>query len=100
MAHIPRSAKFSSKWIAGDLFAYNIHIKSTPSANFFLPDCADPSLDSLDPGILTSPTANNPTLSNATEAYLGYVDLAHCATQESVIDGVSAETLKVAHFQE
>jgi len=63
MAQFIRSAKSGSKWTAR-----------------LLQSGSDPSLDHLDPAILTSPVSNveDPNLSDATADYLGYLDLATC----------------------
>ncbi|TFK20062.1 hypothetical protein FA15DRAFT_682699 [Coprinopsis marcescibilis] len=74
MAQLIRSAKSGSDWTNADLLAYNISITPTSPA---------PSLDHLDSTILTSPTTEDPTLSESTADYLGYLDLATHATQES-----------------
>lgn len=76
MAQLTRSAKSDSNW-NNELYAYNITITATSPINFFQLG-ADPSLDHLDPSILTSPAtdADDPNLSEGTSEYLGYLDLA------------------------
>ncbi|KJA26788.1 hypothetical protein HYPSUDRAFT_63566 [Hypholoma sublateritium FD-334 SS-4] len=99
MAQFIRSAKSGSDWTDAELLAYNVSITSTSPAVFFQSD-ADPSLDHLDPAILTSPNAEDPNLSAATADYLGYLDLASHATQESAIDDFAAATLRFLGFNE
>ncbi|KAN0079918.1 hypothetical protein V8E55_009484 [Tylopilus felleus] len=100
MAQLIRSAKSSSDWTDAELLAYNISITPTSPAVFFQ-SAPDPPLDHLDPAILTSPIyADDPNLSDATADYLGYLDLATHATQESAIDDFAAATLKLLGFNE
>ena len=99
MAQLIRSAKSGSDWTGAELLAYNISITPTPPAVFFQ-SSTDPSLDHLDPAILTSPDANDPNLSAATADYLGYLDLANYVTQENAIDDFSAATLRLLGFNE
>ncbi|KAF8901899.1 hypothetical protein CPB84DRAFT_1776969 [Gymnopilus junonius] len=74
--------------------------KSDTPADFFQLG-ADPSLDHLDPSILTSPVtdAEDPNLSEATKEYLGYLDLATRAHQKSAIDDFAAATLRLLGFR-
>jgi len=100
MANVIRSAKSGSDWNSSDLLAYNIAISLVRPDEFFRHG-ADPSLDNLDPAILnSSPDSNDPNFSDAVADYLGYLDLATKATQESVIDNFAAETLKLLGFNE
>jgi hypothetical protein len=100
MANAIRSAKSGSDWTSGDLLAYNITIAPVPTNQFFRYG-ADPSLDHLDPAILnSSPDSDDPNFSDAVADYLGYLDLATKATQESAIDNFAAETLKLLGFNE
>jgi len=94
MANVIRSAKSGSDWTANELIAYNITISSLLPTEFF--STPDPSLDGIDPAILTSPSDDdNPTLSDVAAEYLGYLNLAARATQESFIVDCAAETLKL-----
>ena len=100
MANAIRSAKSGSDWTSGDLLAYNIAISPVPPDEFFRHG-VDPSLDHLDPAILdSSPDSDDPNFSDAVADYLGYLDLATKATQESAIDNFAAETLKLLGFNE
>ena len=93
--HRQIESKSCSDWNSSDLLAYNIAISPVR------PDespCygADPSLDNLDPAILnSSPDSNDPNFSDVVADYLGYLNLATKATQESVIDNFAAETLRL-----
>ncbi|KAF8878029.1 hypothetical protein CPB84DRAFT_1817543 [Gymnopilus junonius] len=86
MAQPIRSAKSGSDWTDAELLAYNISITPT-SPDFFFRSNADPSLDHLDPAILTSPNAEDPDLSEATTDYLGYLDLDDFAIRAAQADG-------------
>ena len=100
MANAIRSAKSGSDWTSGDLPAYNIAISPVPPDEFFRHGI-DPSLDHLDPAILDfSPDSDDPSFSDAVADYLGYLDLATKATQESAIDNFAAQTLKLLGFNE
>ena len=100
MAKFIRSAKSGSDWTDAELLAYNISIIPT-SPGVFFQSSTDPSLDHLDPAILTSPiNADDPNLSNAAADYLGYLDLATNATQESAIDDFAAATLRLLGFND
>lgn len=93
MANIIRSAKSGSDWTDNVLIAYNITISSV----FPVPD---PSLDHIDPTILNSPPGTlDPVISDLAAGYLGYLDLAVRATQETFIDDFAAETLKPLGFK-
>jgi hypothetical protein len=100
MAQLIRSAKSGSDWTYNERYAYNISITPTSPADFFQPG-SDPLLNHLDPSILTTPAtdADDPNLSEATSEYLGYLDLATRATQESAIDDFAAATLRLLGFR-
>jgi hypothetical protein len=101
MSTVIRSAKSGSAWSQNELYAYNISVELISDNNFFLPAVTmdAPLEDLLDPDVLSSPPgADGPHLSNATVEYLGYLDLATIATQESFIDDFAAQTLKVLGF--
>jgi hypothetical protein len=90
----------SSDWTDAELLAYNISIVPTSPAVFFQ-SSTDPSLDHIDPHILTSPlNADNPNISNIAAEYLGYLDLATNAAQESSIDDFAAATLRLLGFND
>lgn len=94
-----RSAKSGSDWSKNELIAYNISVSPVPVEEFFS-SVAEPSLDHLDPNILTAPAgADGPNLSDAVIAYLGYLDLAARVTQESSID-FAVRTLDLLGFNE
>ncbi|KAJ7359815.1 hypothetical protein DFH08DRAFT_921823 [Mycena albidolilacea] len=85
-------AKSASDWSVNELLAYHITVKPE---TFFR---ADPSLDHLDPEILTARAgADGPELSDTTARYLGYLDL---ATHASLIDDFARETLHLLGFSE
>ena len=95
-----RSAKSGSDWSKNELMAYNISVSSVPAGEFFS-SVAEPSLDHLDPNILTAPAgAEGPNLSDAVISYLGYLDVAVNATQESSIDDFALRTLDLLGFNE
>ncbi|KAF8803098.1 hypothetical protein BYT27DRAFT_6743414 [Phlegmacium glaucopus] len=82
MASILRSPKSGSDWSAVELLAYHINIKPTPPAEFYDHFGANPSLNSLDPAILTTPVGlDDPSISDLAMQYLGHLDLATRATQ-------------------
>jgi hypothetical protein len=98
MANLIRSAKSGSDWSINELLAYRIAIKPLSPDQFFRSG-ADPSLDHLDPAILTAPAGDSdPQLSENVAQYLGYLDLAAVATQEGFIDDFSRETLRLLGF--
>lgn len=99
MAQLIRSAKSGSDWTGAELLAYDIAISPT-FPDVFSPPSPVPSLDHLDPSILTSPNGNDPNLSYAAGRYLGYLDLATNATQESAIDDFAAATLTLLGFDD
>ena len=100
MANALRSAKSGSDWSRNELLAYNITISSV-TPNQFFHHGADPSLDHLDPAILNaSPGSDDPSLSEVVAEYLGYLDLATTATQESAIDDFAVHTLRLLGFNE
>ena len=63
MAQLIRSAKYGSDWTSMELYAYNITITPTSPADFFQL-AAEPSLDDLDPSILTSPVTDTDDLTS------------------------------------
>ncbi|KAJ6503562.1 hypothetical protein C8R45DRAFT_818114, partial [Mycena sanguinolenta] len=78
--------------------AYHIRVEAVPPDVFFHSD-PNPSLDHLDPAILTaSPGADDPELSDSTARYLGYLGLATKATQESLVGDFGRETLQLLGF--
>lgn len=100
MANLIRSAKSGRDWSVNELLAYHITIKPLSPDEFFRSG-ADPSLDDLDPAILNArPGADDPELSDITVRYLGHLDLATSATQQSLIDDFARETLHLLGFSE
>jgi len=71
-----------------------------PPHMFFFQPSPDPPLDHLDPAILSSPNGNDPNLSDTASRYLGYLDLATNASQESAIDDFAAATLRLLGFDD
>ena len=95
-----RSAKPGSDWSKNELIAYNISVSLVPAEEFFC-SVAEPSLEHLDPNIFTAPAgADGANLSDAVVSYLGYLDLAVNATQESSIDDFAVRTLDLLGFNE
>ena len=96
-----RSAKSGDDWSKNELIAYNISISPVPAEEFFS-SVAEPSLDHLDPNILTAPIGESKSanLSNAVIKYLSYLDLAVKATQESFINDFAARTLDLLEYDE
>ena len=95
-----RSAKSGSEWSQNELIAYNISVSPVPAEKFFSA-VAEPSLDHLDPNILTAPAGTEgANLSDAVIAYLGYLDVAVKATQQSSIHDFAARTLDLLGFNE
>lgn len=95
-----RTAKSGSDWSKNELLAYHISVSPVP-ADFFFAPVVEPSLQHLDPNILNSPAgAEDANLSDAVIAYLGYLDLAVNATQESSIDDFAVRTLDLLGFNE
>ena len=94
-ANFIRSAKSGGDWTGAELLAYNIAISPTSPDVFFQPN-PDPSLDHLDPAILSS----NGSDPDVAARYLGYLDLATNATQESAIGDFAAATLRLLGFDD
>ena len=90
-----------SDWTVPELCAYNFSvIPTSPDVSSNL--VPTPSLDHLDPAILTSRIPYqwyHSNLSDATADYLSYLDLATHGTQECAID-FAAATLKLLGFNE
>ncbi|KAJ7705483.1 hypothetical protein B0H17DRAFT_1166630 [Mycena rosella] len=100
MAQVIRSTKSRSDWSVNELFAYNITVKAVQPEAFFRSG-ATPSLEHLDPNILTAPAgADGPELSDSTARYLGYLDLATRAMHENFGDDFARETLFLLGFSE
>ncbi|KJA14569.1 hypothetical protein HYPSUDRAFT_173274 [Hypholoma sublateritium FD-334 SS-4] len=99
MANAIRSAKSGGDWTDNELIAYNITVASSWPHDFFYDPNA--SLDDIDPAILTSPAgATDLNISDIAAEYLGYLDLAAKASQESFLDDFAAETLKLLGYNE
>ncbi|PPQ94213.1 hypothetical protein CVT25_006873 [Psilocybe cyanescens] len=99
MAQATRSAKSGSNWTDAEFLNYNISIMPTSPAAFFQ-SSEDPSLDHLDPAILTSHNSEDPNLSDPTEDYLGYLELATYNVREFAIDDFAVATLRLLGFNE
>jgi len=99
MAELLRSAKSGSDWTRNELMAYNIRIVPQTPERFFGSAAAGVSLAELDPLIITGST-DTPNLSDTTLRYLTYLDLATHASQESVIDEFSRQTLDLLGYSE
>ncbi|KAG7091418.1 hypothetical protein E1B28_010454 [Marasmius oreades] len=97
MASIIWSAKSGSDWSDSDLDAYNITVVPVQPSEFF-PN-PDPSLDHIDPEILSSPFDATP-LSLDAARYLRHLRLAIDAHQESFVDDFAAGTLRLLGFDQ
>ncbi|KAJ6625529.1 hypothetical protein B0H10DRAFT_2174133 [Mycena sp. CBHHK59/15] len=94
MANLIRFAQTGTKWTVNDLLAYTT-LRSKLSRQ------TNPSVDHLDPALFTTlPGADDPDLSDPPARYLGYLDLATNATQESLLDDFARETLHFLSFSE
>lgn len=99
MANAIRSAKSGSDWTDNELIAYNITVSSSSPRDFF--PAPNPSLDHIDPDILTYPPGStDSSISDVAAEYLGYLALAARSTQENFIDDFAAETLKLLGYNE
>ena len=72
---------------------------SLPLARQFFP-LPDPSLDKIDPAILSSPPGTDITLSPAACAYLGHLQLTTNDTQEFYTETFTIRTLELLGFEE
>ncbi|KAG7091419.1 hypothetical protein E1B28_010455 [Marasmius oreades] len=99
MANYKRFARPVRDWSSYELEAYNITVAFRTPDKFF--PTPDPSLDLVDPAILTSPShdINNPALSDVAAEYLSYLRLTRCMQDSFVID-FAAETLKLLGYNE
>lgn len=97
MAQVPRTAKSGNKWTDAELIAYDISVIPTPPSHFF-ESVAVPSLDHLDPGILTPNIMPNPNLSDCAQQFLFHLDNAIHSKQASAIVDFAAETLSFLRF--
>ena len=96
-----RSAKSGSDWTGDELIAYNIKIvPQTPEQFFGAAAVAGVSLDGLDPSIITGSTTDTTNLSDTALRYFSYLDLAAHASQKSLIDDFSRETLDLLGYSE
>jgi hypothetical protein len=98
MAEVIRSAKSGSDWTRNELFAYNIKIVPQTPEQFF-GVAAAVSLAGLDPLIITGST-DTANLSDTSLRYLTYLDLAAHASQETLIDTFSLQTLDLLGYSE
>ena len=101
MANIIRSAKSASDWTSNELTGYHITVSLVTPENFFQNNAA-PSLEHIEPAILTSAPntiLDDPEKEEANK-YLGYLDLATGTGQESAIDNFALETLRLLKFEE
>ncbi|KAK2464024.1 hypothetical protein APHAL10511_003968 [Amanita phalloides] len=101
MADLIRSAKSGSDWNSNDLAAYNIIVRRQSAVDFFgyQPDTIP---ETIDPDFLTAPVPPNGNLSDTTYRLLQYINLAATAHsgQESAIDDVARELLRLLGFEE
>ena len=102
MADLIRSAKSGSDWTSNELAAYNITVRRQSAPDFFgyQPNTIP---EYLDPEFVHSPVPPNDSIADvATFRILQYIDLATRAnaTQESAIDDVARELLRLLNFEE
>ena len=102
MADLIRSAKSGSDWTSNELAAYNITVRRQSAPDFFgyQPNTIP---EYLDPEFVHSPVPPNDNIADvATFRILQYIDLATRAnaTQESAIDDVARELLRLLNFEE
>ena len=87
-----------SDWGRNELLAYHITVTPIPPQEFFQQG-ADPSLTCLDPALINSPLdATN--VSDDTYHFLGCIELATNAGQETAIDDFAREFLRIVGFEE
>ncbi|KAF9535447.1 hypothetical protein CPB83DRAFT_841763 [Crepidotus variabilis] len=99
MSTFLRTAKSASDWTNSELSAYNIAFDDMSPNDFFPP--FEPSVDHLDPAILSSPPGDtNSAISDAAASYLGYLSLVTRATDHNFVVDFAAETLKLLGFNE
>jgi hypothetical protein len=95
-----RSPKSGRDWTANELIAYNITVTTQSPQEFFLRN-PEPSLVGLDPSLIDS-AVDAENVPDQTFRYLTQLDLAtsHSASQESLINDFSRETLRLLGFEE
>ncbi|KAG1763666.1 hypothetical protein EV702DRAFT_931536, partial [Suillus placidus] len=81
-----------------ELIAYNITVTPQPPEQFFR-QSPGPLLAGVDPSLVDA-SLDDENVSYATLEYLGHLDLASHATQESFIDPFARETLHILVFVE
>jgi hypothetical protein len=86
MANLIRSSKLGSDWTANELFAYNITVTTKSPQEFFCPN---------DETLLAGLDSSHDTFQ-----YLTNLELATNASQESLIDNFSRETLRLLGLAE
>ena len=94
-----RAAKCRSDWTGNELIAYNIEIATETTEQFFGAASVGVSLAHLDPLIIAG-FADTENLSDATLRYLTHLDHAVHASQESLIDEFSRQTLDLLGYSE
>ena len=94
-----RAAKSRSDWTGNELIAYNIEIATETTEQFFGAASVGVSLAHLDPLIIAG-FADTENLSDATLRYLTHLDHAVHASQESLIDEFSRQTLDLLGYSE
>jgi len=102
MADLVRSAKSGSDWTPNELAAYNITVRRQSATDFFgyQPDTIP---EFLNPEFVHSPVPPDDNIADvATFRILQYIDLATRAnaTQESAIDDLARELLRLLNFEE
>lgn len=97
-ARLIRSAKSGNDWTFYDLMAYNITVTPHSPEQFFRQNHGM-LLEGVDPSLLNS-TLDDENISDAVFEYLGHLDLATNATQESFIDAFAQKTLHILGFVE
>ncbi|KAG2367865.1 hypothetical protein BDR07DRAFT_1605858 [Suillus spraguei] len=97
-ARLIRSAKSGSDWTFNDLMAYNITVTPQSPEQFFRQNHGT-LLEGVDPSLLNS-SLDDENISDAVFEYLGHLNLATNATQESFIDAFAQKTLQILGFVE
>ncbi|KAG2354474.1 hypothetical protein BDR07DRAFT_1474378 [Suillus spraguei] len=97
-ARLIRSAKSGSDWTFNDLMAYNITVTPQSPEQFFRQNHGT-LLEGVDPSLRNS-SVDDKNISDAVFEYLGHLDLATNAIEESFIDAFAQKTLQILGFVE
>ncbi|KAG6823877.1 hypothetical protein H0H92_008772 [Tricholoma furcatifolium] len=97
MANLLRTAKSGSRWTQHDLDSYKIDVKEIPYDDFFPGQLsAYPSIQDLDPDLLTSEVTDNPAdIPEGVRDFFAYLRLSMIyRSHETLIDDLMRETLR------